>query len=116
MKRIKCSILTPERNLFDGETDFAVVQAYNGEMGFLVDHAPLIAELGIGEIRLRDSKTTEYFMVEGGIVEIRNNKMIVLAEKAMKKEELDKKELEIKLKEMTEQKQQQMQAAQEAQH
>ena len=102
MKKIACTILTPERNLFDGEIAFAVVDAHNGEMGFLVDHAPLISELGVGEVRLSDGKSTEYFVVEGGIVEIRTNKMIILAEKASKKEELDKKELEIQLHELLE--------------
>ncbi len=104
MNRIQCSILTPERSLFEGETAFAVVQAHNGQMGFLVDHAPLISQLGIGEIRLSDGKTTEYFIVEGGIVQIQSNRMIILAEKAAKKGELDKKELEQKLKEVKEQK------------
>ncbi|OHD68591.1 MAG: ATP synthase F1 subunit epsilon [Spirochaetes bacterium RBG_16_49_21] len=102
MKKIACTILTPERNLFDGEIAFAVVDAHNGEMGFLVDHAPLISELGVGEVRLSDGKSTEYFVVEGGIVEIRTNKMIILAEKASKKEELDKRELEIQLHELLE--------------
>jgi len=104
MKKIKCSILTPDRYLFEGDIAFAVVQAYNGEMGFLVDHAPLISELGIGEIRLQDGKETKYFVVEGGVVEIRDNKLIVLAETATKKEDLNKEELEIKLKELREQK------------
>ena len=104
MKKIKCSILTPDRYLYEGEVAFAVVQAHNGEMGFLVDHAPLISELGVGEIRLQDGKTTEYFVVEGGVVEIRDNKLIILAETASKKEELDKPALEEKLKELREQK------------
>ena len=100
MKKIKCSILTPDRELYEGEIAFAVVQAYNGEMGFLVDHAPLISELGLGEIRLQDGKTTEYFLVEGGIVEIRDNKMIVLAETALKKAELDRQQIENELKDV----------------
>lgn len=100
MKKIKCSILTPDRELYEGEIAFAVVQAHNGEMGFLVDHAPLISELGLGEIRLQDGRTTEYFLVEGGIVEIRDNKMIVLAETALKKAELDRQQLENELKDV----------------
>ncbi|OHD64391.1 MAG: ATP synthase F1 subunit epsilon [Spirochaetes bacterium RBG_13_51_14] len=100
MKKIACSILTPERYLFDGEIAFAVVQAHNGEMGFLVDHAPLISSLGYGEIRLSDAKTTSYFVVEGGVVQIRDNKLIILAEKALKKDELNKDEIEDKLKEL----------------
>jgi len=110
MKKIKCSILTPDRYLFEGEIAFGVVQAHNGELGFLVDHAPLISELGYGEVRLRDGKTTEYFVVEGGVVEIRDNKLIILAETAAKKEDLDKKELEESLKNLQEQKQKEMKA------
>jgi F-type H+-transporting ATPase subunit epsilon len=108
MKKIKCSILTPDRYIFEGDIAFAVVQAYKGEMGFLVDHAPLISELGIGEIRLQDGKETRYFVVEGGVVEIRDNKLIILAETANTKEELNKPELEAKLKELTEQKEQEI--------
>jgi F-type H+-transporting ATPase subunit epsilon len=108
MKKIKCSILTPDRYLFEGEVAFAVVQVYNGEMGFLVDHAPLIAELGLGEVRLQDGKTTEYFIIEGGVVEIKDNKLIILTELANKKEELNKNELEEKLKELRGQKEQEI--------
>jgi F-type H+-transporting ATPase subunit epsilon len=108
MKKIKCSILTPDRYLFEGEVAFAVVQVYNGEMGFLVDHAPLIAELGLGEVRLQDGKTTEYFIIEGGVVEIKDNKLIILTELANKKEELNKNELEEKLKELRVQKEQEI--------
>lgn len=110
MKKIKCSILTPDRYLYEGEIAFGVVQAHNGELGFLVDHAPLISELGYGEVRLRDGKTTEYFVVEGGVVEIRDNKLIILAETAAKKDELNKKDLEEKLKTLQDQKQKEMKA------
>jgi len=101
-RKINCSILTPERSLFEGDVDFAIVQAHNGEMGFLVNHAPLISELGVGEIRLREGKSTEYLVVEGGVVEIKDNRLIILAESAMKKSELDPQEIEAKLKELSE--------------
>ena len=100
MKKIHCSILTPERHIYEGEIDFAVVQAYDGERGFLVNHAPLVSQLGIGEVRLSYSKKTDFYIVEGGVVEIRNNKLIILAETAQNKDELDKKQLETRLKEL----------------
>ena len=102
IRKINCSILTPENILYEGEVGFAVVQAHNGEMGFLYNHAPLISELGVGEIRLRDEQLTQYLVVEGGIVEIRDNKMIILAENAYKKEDLNADEIEKKLKELRE--------------
>ena len=100
INKLSCTILTPEKVLYEGEVGFAVVQAYNGEMGFLFNHSPLISELGFGEVRLRDEKSTTYFMVEGGVVEIRDNKLIVLAENAVAKSELDVQEIEKRLKEL----------------
>lgn len=101
-RKLNCNILTPERTIYDGDIDFVVVQAYDGELGFLPGHAPLISELGIGEIRLRDKTSTDYLIVEGGIVEIRENKLIILAENAMMKDELNKEELDKLYKELDE--------------
>ena len=96
---LDCTILTPEKLIYEGEAGFAVVQAYNGEMGFLYDHSPLISMLGIGEVRLRNPKTTDYFVIEGGIVEIKNNKLIILAEKAFRQSDLNAAELKKKIEE-----------------
>ncbi|MCL2155945.1 MAG: ATP synthase F1 subunit epsilon [Leptospirales bacterium] len=95
---INCSILTPEKLIYEGEVGFAVIQAHNGEMGFLYGHSPLISKLGIGEIRLNNPKGIDYLMVEGGVVEIKNNKLIVLAEKAYKQSDLSADEIKEKMK------------------
>jgi F-type H+-transporting ATPase subunit epsilon len=102
IRKINCSILTPEKTLYEGSVGFAVVQAHNGELGFLYNHAPLVSELGVGEIRLRDDNRTDYLVIEGGIVEIRGNRMIVLAENAYTKDELNAAEIEKRLKEIKE--------------
>ena len=99
---LDCTILTPEKLIYEGEAGFAVVQAYNGEMGFLYDHSPLISMLGIGEVRLRNPKTTDYFVIEGGIVKKKNNKLVILAEKAFKQSDLNAAELQEKIKEYDE--------------
>jgi F-type H+-transporting ATPase subunit epsilon len=95
---IKCSILTPEKLIYEGEVGFAVVQAHNGEIGFLYGHSPLISKLGIGEIRLNNPKGVDYLMVEGGVVEIKNNNLIVLAEKAYKQSDFSADEIKEKIK------------------
>jgi len=97
---INCSILTPERLIYEGDVGFAVVQAHNGELGFLYGHSPLISKLGMGEIRLNNPKSVEYLIVEGGLVEIKNNKLIILAEKAFKKSDLSVADLTEKMKEL----------------
>lgn len=88
-KKISCSILTPEKIVFEGQVDYIIVPAYDGEMGFLYNHAPLIAELGIGEARLKTAGKEEFVAVHGGFVEIRNNEMAILAEAAYRKNEID---------------------------
>ncbi|HOM86607.1 MAG TPA: ATP synthase F1 subunit epsilon [Spirochaetota bacterium] len=99
--KLNCNVLTPERQIYEGQIDFAVVQAYDGEMGFLYNHAPLISELGTGEIRLRNGDATEYFYVDGGFVEIKNNSLIILAQEAAMKGELRADLLEAKIKEIS---------------
>jgi len=95
---IKCSILTPEKLIYEGEVGFAVIQAHNGEIGFLYGHSPLISKLGIGEIRLNNPKGVDYVMVEGGVVELKSNNLIVLAEKALKKSDFTADEVKDKIK------------------
>ena len=99
-RKIDCRIVTPDRVFFEGQIDLAVVQAYDGEVGFLYNHAPFISQLGYGEVRLRNGNSTEYLIVEGGFIEINNNELIVLAENAFKKEELLKDEIEMEITEL----------------
>lgn len=99
--KIQCTVLTPDRILFDDKVDFAVVQAYDGERGFLFNHIPLMSELGYGMVRLYTGDKIDYLHVEGGLVEIRNNELIVLAENAVKKEELSVDDLKKALSDIT---------------
>jgi ATP synthase F1 epsilon subunit len=92
--KISTTVITPDRVLYQGDVDFAVVQAYDGERGFLYNHIPLVSELGYGEVRMYRGDVVERMVVEGGIVEIRENELIVLAEVALKKEELNRQQIE----------------------
>lgn len=94
---IDCTIITPERSLFTGKAEFVVVQAHNGQMGFLYNHAPMISELGIGEVRLEKGDQVEYLYIEGGLVELKDNRLIVLAERALHKNELNAQELKARM-------------------
>jgi F-type H+-transporting ATPase subunit epsilon len=87
--KILCNILTPEKYIYEGEIDFAVVQVYDGERGFLINHAPFITKLGRGEVRLMEGQSTEYLVLEGGLLEIVDNNLTILAEKGYLQEDLD---------------------------
>jgi F-type H+-transporting ATPase subunit epsilon len=79
---LKVSVISPEAVLFEGETDSVVAPAYDGEVGILTDHAPLMALLGQGELRLGASAGGRRFNVSGGFMQVLNNQVRVVTEKA----------------------------------
>ncbi|WP_161888839.1 ATP synthase F1 subunit epsilon [Pontibacter russatus] len=73
-------IITPDKKVFAGEVVSAQFPGANGSFEVLDLHAPLISTLERGRIRVTTSAGQEFFTVDGGIVEVLNNKIIVLAE------------------------------------
>ena len=78
---LKVSVISPEAVLFEGETDDVVAPAYDGEVGILTGHAPLMALLGQGQLRLGGGSGRR-FNVSGGFVQVLNNQVRVVTEKA----------------------------------
>ena len=80
-------IITPDEKFFEGEVDSATFPGSDGSFQVLNNHAPMISTLGTGDIkfiRMVDKKVKEtHVLVEGGIVEVLNNKVSVLAEKIL---------------------------------
>lgn len=74
-------ILTPDKKLFSGDAEYVDVPGEAGRTGILTDHAPLISALKAGKVSVRDTDKKEHqFDIKGGIMEVRNDKVIVLAE------------------------------------
>ncbi len=74
-------IITPDSKLFSGEVTSVILPGIDGELGVLNNHAPLITSLKVGEITIiKEGGAKETFETKGGIVEVLNNKVIVLAE------------------------------------
>jgi F-type H+-transporting ATPase subunit epsilon len=87
---IQVEIVTPSQQLFSGVVQMITVPGVEGEMGVLGGHAPLLTTLNLGEIALhRADGETEYIAVSGGVVEVRPDKVIVLARSAERAEEID---------------------------
>ena len=78
---LKVSVISPEAILFEGEADSVVAPAYDGEVGILTGHAPMMAVLGSGELRL-GSPGSRSFVVEGGFLQVLNNEVRVVTESA----------------------------------
>jgi F-type H+-transporting ATPase subunit epsilon len=81
-KTLKCVVVTPESAVLDEQADFIAVPLYDGELGVLPGRTPLIGRLGVGALRIRHgSRTTEAY-VEGGFVQIQDNVVTLLTERA----------------------------------
>ncbi|MDX5420753.1 MAG: ATP synthase F1 subunit epsilon [Hymenobacteraceae bacterium] len=73
-------IITPDKKVYAGEVEAAQFPGSNGSFEVLDSHAPLISTMDKGRIRITTNKGQEFFTVDGGVVEVLNNKIIVLAE------------------------------------
>ncbi len=73
-------IITPDQKVFDGEVESATFPGSDGSFQILNDHAPLISSLAKGDLIYVNNEGTHNLVVDGGVVEVLNNKIIVLAE------------------------------------
>ena len=71
---------TPDQQVFEGEVDSASFPGTDGSFQILNNHAPLVSALGKGAIVYKDGKQVLEVTVDGGVVEVLNNRVIVLAE------------------------------------
>ncbi len=74
-------IVTPDRNVYSGDVSLATFPGSDGSFGIKENHAPMVATLKEGKIKVIDESNKEqFFEVKGGVVEVNHNKIIVLAE------------------------------------
>jgi F-type H+-transporting ATPase subunit epsilon len=88
-KRIPLSIVTPERPTWEGDVDSLVVPAFEGQLGILPGHAPLLVELKAGTVVIRTGDDSRLLAVSGGFVEVYKGRVSVFAESAELAEEID---------------------------
>jgi len=77
---MKLEILSPDKNLFSGDAKSVSLPGKDGSLGILENHAPLITTLRKGTIKIENGQGTQLFEVNGGVVEVLKNKVIILAE------------------------------------
>ncbi|MEX2011945.1 MAG: F0F1 ATP synthase subunit epsilon [Chloroflexota bacterium] len=86
---ILLEIVTPERLVFSEEVDAVTLPGSEGELGVLPHHAPLVSTLGIGELKIRRGGEEELFAIAGGFLQVRPDKVVVMAETADMASEID---------------------------
>src|SRR5919201_6377389 len=89
-ERLTLELATPTRMVVAETVDEVVIPGSQGYFGVLPGHAPLLATLGIGELTYRIGTSQMHLALTGGFAEVRNDKVIVLAETAERPDEIDR--------------------------
>lgn len=79
---LKVSVISPEKVLFEGDAESVVAPAFDGSVGILTGHAPMMTLLGQGELRLSEGSSERRFTVAGGFLQVVANHVRVVTESA----------------------------------
>ncbi|MFT5424967.1 MAG: F-type H+-transporting ATPase subunit epsilon [Phycisphaerales bacterium] len=99
-KTLTCRVVTPTQELLSSEISYASVPAWDGLFGVLPGHAPMVAELGTGELKLEfpsGNGGDRSYLVDGGFVKVDGSDVTILAEFAVPAEELNETEAKAEL-------------------
>ena len=88
-KQVRCTIVTPEETVVDSTAEFVALPLFDGELGVGLNHAPMIGRLGFGELRLRTGAQETRYYVNGGFVQVADNEVSVLTDRAVPATKLD---------------------------
>lgn len=88
-REVRITVITPERKVVEENAASIVFPAHDGELGVLLDRAPLLCELGVGQLRftLADG-VTRRMLIDGGFAQVNHNAVTVLTSNAMTKEDV----------------------------
>ncbi|TDQ38727.1 F0F1 ATP synthase subunit epsilon [Aureibacillus halotolerans] len=89
MGTINVDVVTPDGPVYEGSADMVVAKSNRGELGILPGHIPMVAPLAISAVRLKNGTNTEYLAVSGGFLEVRPDKVTILAQAAERPENID---------------------------
>jgi F-type H+-transporting ATPase subunit epsilon len=86
---LRLEVVSPDGRIFTDDVESVVVPGIEGELGILPQHTPLVTALGTGELRIRRAGTVQFMLISGGFVEVRPDKVVVMALVAENSEEID---------------------------
>ena len=98
-RQLFCRIITPERPVYDDEVDLVIVRIADGEIGVLVDHAPTVSTVEIGDVRIQQGEEWSIYATSDGFFKVSENLVQVLVEEAVPAGEIDADEAENRVEE-----------------
>lgn len=85
----KLDLVTPLARILSEEVNFVMLRTTEGDMGILPNHAPFVAGLATGEMKVRNNGQEKFYYISGGFVEISDNVVTILADEAMDVKDID---------------------------
>jgi F-type H+-transporting ATPase subunit epsilon len=106
-KTFRCRLVTPTASLVDDAVVYASVPAWDGLFGVLPGRAPILARLGVGELRIdfpdvKGGGGSRSFLIEGGFVRMVRNELTILAERATAAETITEADAQAELRQIEE--------------
>ncbi len=89
MSTLRLEIVTPERKVYEEDVEMVSVKGVAGELGILPNHIPLVTPLRIAPVRVKKAGGEEKIAVHGGFMEVRKDKVVILAEAAERGDDID---------------------------
>jgi F-type H+-transporting ATPase subunit epsilon len=86
---LTCTIVTPEATALETKAEFVALPLFDGEIGIAANHSPLIGRLGYGEMRIKSGGQTLHYYVDGGFVQVVDNVVVVLTNRAVSAKSLE---------------------------
>ncbi len=98
-RQLFCRVITPEQVLYDGEADLVVARIADGDIGILVDHAPIVSTVEPREVRITRDDERYVFATSDGFFKVSENLVQILVEEAVPPDEIDVDEAENRIEE-----------------
>jgi F-type H+-transporting ATPase subunit epsilon len=89
MNKMPVEIVTPERKVYENEVNMIIARGGDGDLGIMAGHVPVVTTLKVSQLRLKTDKGDQVIAVSGGFLEVKPEKVTVLAEAAELPEEID---------------------------
>ena len=100
-EKIEIDLVSPEKQVFSKVADMVIVSGTEGDFGVLPGHAPIVSSIRPGPLEIQDSNNTERFFLAGGIVEVLEDRVSILATEVFVQDDIQIENCESKISELT---------------
>ncbi len=98
-RQLYCRVITPERMIFDDQVDLVITQIADGQIGVLVDHAPTVSTVEIGDVRIQQGEERHVYATSDGFFKVSENLVQILVEEAVPAGEINTDEAQNRIEE-----------------